>query len=129
MSKYTFRTKTETYYNGHLVKKGQFVKADKELSEKYPDIFDLVGAENDVKPLEEDAKGEKPAKTEQETQYAQEEKAEEDFSERKKPTNSTVDNMTRKELLDLAEVLHIEGASKMNVGQLKRACKEVLGSK
>lgn len=71
MSKYTFRTKTETYYNGHLVKKGQFVKADKELSEKYPDIFDLVGAENDVKPLEEDAKGEKPAKTEQETQYAQ----------------------------------------------------------
>lgn len=129
MSKYTFRTKTETYYNGHLVKKGQFVKADKELSEKYPDIFDLVGAENDVKPLEEDAKGEKPAKTEQETQYAQEEKAEEDFSERKKPTNSTVDNMTRKELLDLAEALHIEGASKMNVGQLKRACKEVLGSK
>lgn len=137
MPKYTFRTKTETYYGGHLVKKGVIVETSKELSKQYPEIFELIGAENDVKApeKEEAAKDEKAGEPEtedekpEESEITAEDKADEASAEDKKPTNPTVDNMTRKELLDLAEALHIEGASKMNAGQLKKACKEVLESK
>ncbi|MBR1778148.1 MAG: hypothetical protein IJ752_06155 [Alphaproteobacteria bacterium] len=116
MPKYAFRTKTETYYNGHLVGKGQIVEAGKDLSKQYPNIFDLIGAENDVKePTEPEA--------------ATEDKADEAAADDKKPANPTVDNMTKKELLELAEALHIADAAKMNVDQLRTACRGVLESK
>lgn len=141
MPKYTFRVMTETYYDRHLIKRGAIIETSKELSKQYPAIFELIGEQNDKKPVEEkeDHKDEKPtepeadneklSEPEEETDVPAEDSAKEDATEDKKPTNAGVDNMTRKELLELAEALHIEGANKMNANQLKKACKTVLESK
>lgn len=143
MTKYTFRTKTETFYRASLIKKGVLVEAEEELDKRYPTVFELVGAKNDgatVKAKEPEAEPEKPASENKTPDKAEEPEAAEDKegeakepeaagAEENKPTNPTVDNMKKGELLELAGVLKVEGAEKMNVGELKKACKAVLDNK
>lgn len=143
MTKYTFRTKTETFYRAHLIKKGVFIETEEELDKQYPMIFELVGEKNDVaavKAKDPEAEPEKPASENETPDEAKEPEAAEDEeskteepeaaeTEENKPTNPTVDNMKKAELLELAGVLKIEGAEKMTAGELKKACKAVLNKK
>ena len=129
MVRYTFRTKQETYYAESLLKKGVFVKTDAELSKQYPDIFELVGEENDgANPAADESKdnNDPEAGQDQETKNASEAGNEENT---KKIKEETLDVMPKKELIELAEALHIEGAAKMNVEQLRAACHGILDSK
>lgn len=145
MVRYTFRTKQETYYAGGLLKKGVFVKTDAELSKQYPDIFEIVGEENDgANPSADESKdnNDPEAGQDQETKDAPEsspegadkeenkdEAKEENASEGEQQATANIDAMPKKELIELAEALHIEGAAKMNVEQLRAACHGILESK